>query len=179
MILGTDILLKLVKEQNLVENLSERELTNPEGAGFDFRVGELYRIKGNAFLGINERQTPEVELVAKYEDGKVNSHVIMPGEFYLVKTIEKVNTPHNITINFKPRTTTFRSGLHIRTGNVAPGYKGELIFALKNDGPVPVTLEMGARIVHAQFHLVEGNANSYKGQWQGGRVTTKGKEKQI
>lgn len=177
MILGTDILLKLVKEQNLVENLSERELTNPEGAGFDLRIGELYKIKGNAFLGIEERQTPEIESVAKF--GESTSHTIQPGEFYLAKTIEKVNTPQNITINFKPRTTTFRSGLHIRTGNVAPGYKGELIFGIKNDGSIPVTLEMGARIVHAQFHLVEGNVNSYRGQWQDGKVTTEGKEKQL
>ncbi len=179
MILGTDILLKLVKEQNLVENLSDRELTNPEGAGFDFRVGELYMIKGSAFLGVSERQTPEIELVAKFENGKTSSHVINPGEFYLTKTIEKVNTPENLTINFKPRTMTFRSGLHIRTGNVAPGYKGELTFAIKNDGPVPVTLEMGTRIVHAQFHLVEGDVNSYCWQWQGGRITTEGKEKQL
>lgn len=179
MILGTDILLKLVKEQKLVENLAEREMANPEGAGFDLRIGELYRIKGNAFLGVNERQTPEIEIVAKFENGNSISHTIQPGEFYLAKTIEKVNTPNNITINFKPRTTTFRSGLHIRTGNVAPGYKGELTFAIKNEGPVPVTLEMGARIVHAQFHLVEGDVNSYRGQWQGGRVTTEGKEKQV
>ncbi|MBI2084325.1 MAG: hypothetical protein HYT70_01800 [Candidatus Aenigmarchaeota archaeon] len=179
MILGTDILLKMVKEQKLVENLSERELSNPEGAGFDLRLGELYRIKGRAFIGVTERETPDIESVAKFDNGTKHSHTINPGEFYLAKTIEKVNTPENITINFKPRTTTFRSGLHIRTGNVAPGYRGELTFAIKNDGPVPVTLEMGARIVHAQFHLVEGNVNSYKGQWQGGRITTDGKEKQI
>ncbi len=179
MILGTDVLLKLVKEQNLVENLSERELTNPEGAGFDLRLGELYMITGKALLGISERETPEIESVAKFDDGNKVFHTINPGEFYLAKTIEKVNTPQDITINFKPRTTTFRSGLHIRTGNVAPGYKGELTFAIKNDGPVPVTLEMGARIVHAQFHLVEGNVNSYRGQWQGGRVTSEGKERQL
>jgi hypothetical protein len=33
MILGIKKLLKLVKEKKLVENLSERELKNPEGAG--------------------------------------------------------------------------------------------------------------------------------------------------
>ncbi|KKP65265.1 MAG: Deoxycytidine deaminase, partial [Candidatus Roizmanbacteria bacterium GW2011_GWC2_35_12] len=35
MILGPKILLKLVKEKNLVEGLADRELTTPEGAGFD------------------------------------------------------------------------------------------------------------------------------------------------
>lgn len=179
MILGTEQLLHLVKTKNLVENLSERELKNPEGAGFDFRIGEIYRIKGTALIGVEDRKTPDIELVAKFQDGIKSKHVIKPGEFYLGKTIEKLNTPEDITINFKPRTTTFRSGLTIRSGNVAPGYKGEIVFAIKNDGPCDVELEMGSRVIHAQFHLVEGKANLYRGQWQGGRVTTKNLEKQI
>ena len=66
MILGPQKLLELVKKNKLVENLSERELTNPEGAGFDLRIGEIYKIKGDAFLGEEERKTPDIELVAAY-----------------------------------------------------------------------------------------------------------------
>ena len=179
MILGPTELLRLVREQKLVENLSERELTNPEGAGFDLRLGEVYTISGEAFLGETERKTPEVQSIMKYDPEKKQQITIQQGEFYLVKTIEKVNTPLDITINFKPRTTTFRSGLFIRTGNGAPGYNGELTFALKNEGPVPVTLELGARIIHAQFEQVLGEGSQYRGQWQGGRVTTKGSETQV
>ena len=43
MILATSELLKLVKEKNLVENLSERELKNPEGCGFDLGVNHNFR----------------------------------------------------------------------------------------------------------------------------------------
>lgn len=180
MILGPKKLLELVKKVNLVEDLAERELTTPEGAGFDLRLGELYTLQGGkAFLGEFERETPGMRLVKTYEKGKSKEVVIKPGDFYIATTIEKVNTPLNITINFKPRTTTFRSGLFLRTGNVAPGYKGKLSFALKNEGPMPVTLEMGCRIVHAQFEWVDGGGSQYKGQWQGGRVTTKKREKQI
>lgn len=188
MILGPKLLLKLVKEKKLVEGLAERELKNPEGAGFDLRLGELYRISGKSFLGVTHRETPKIELVASfkktisvrsYRDGNANIFTIKPGEFYLATTIESVNTPLDITINFKPRTTTFRSGLFLRTGNVAPGYCGKLTFALKNEGPIPVILEMGCRIVHAQFSWVDGGGTQYKGQWQGGRVTTKKREKQI
>lgn len=191
MIIGPKILLKLVKEKKLVEGLAERELTTPEGAGFDLRLGELYEISGKSYLGTTHRETPKIELIASFDrtklkrssqDGKTNKAnaiTIKPGEFYLATTIEKVNTPLNITINFKPRTTTFRSGLFIRTGNVAPGYCGKLTFALKNEGPIPVTLEMGCRIVHAQFSWVDGGGTQYKGQWQGGRVTTKSRERQI
>ncbi len=179
MIIGTDELKELVKKKKLVENLSERELTNPEGAGYDLRIGELYKIKGEAFLGIDERKTPEIELIAKFEEGKQVSHTIKPDEFYLGKTIESVNLPEDITVNFKPRGTTVRSGLNIRTWNAAPGYKGGIIFSIKNDGPVSVKIELGARIIHAQFFLVKGKTNTYRGQWQGGRITTEKIEKQV
>lgn len=179
MILGPKLLLKLVKEKKLVENLAERELTTPEGAGFDLRLGEVYKISGHAFLGVTERETPKIELVAKYEEGKKTTVTIKPGDYFLVSTIEKLNTPLNLTVNFKPRTTTFRSGLNLRTGNVAPGYCGKLTFGLKNEGPVEVVMELGCRFVHAQFEWVDGGGNQYKGQWQGGRVTTEKRETQI
>ena len=57
MILGIDELLKLVKDKQIVQNLSERELNNPEGAGFDLRIGELYEVSGEGFLNIKDRKT--------------------------------------------------------------------------------------------------------------------------
>lgn len=179
MTVGPKALLQLVKKIRLVDNLSERELTNPEGAGFDLRLGEVYTISGKAFLGVTERHTAEVTVVKKYDEKKVSQVIIKPGEFYLIKTIEEVNMPDNLTASITPRSTTYRSGLFIRTGNVPPGYCGGLTFALKNEGPVAVTIEMGARIVHIQFHEVKGGGNTYRGQWQGGRVTTTKKEKQV
>lgn len=199
MVLGPKKLLELVKTQKLVENLSERELTNPEGAGFDLRLGEVYKISGSAFLGETERRTPNIELVVKYNgesknqsqphkklndrinknEAKTSKVTVKPGEFYLVKTIETVNMPQNLTASITPRSTTYRSGLFIRTGNVPPGYCGGLIFGLKNEGPITVEIEMGARIVHIQFSEVKGRGSMYRGQWQGGRVTTKKKEKQV
>lgn len=179
MILGPKLLLELVKKKKLVENLSERELTNPEGAGFDLRLGEAYKISGKAFLGIIERHTPDIDLVAKYTQKKKSSLKIKPGEFYLVKTIESVNMPENLTASITPRSTTYRSGLYLRTGNVPPGYCGGLTFGLKNEGPITVELEMGARFVHIQFSEVAGGGNMYRGQWQGGRVTAQKREKQV
>ncbi len=180
MIIGTKKLLKLVKSFGLVDGLCKRELTNPEGAGFDLQLGEIYKIvKGKAFIGIKERETPNIKLVKKYNPKKKQTITIQPGEYYLVTTLEKVNLPKNITANFKPRTTTFRSGLIIRSGNVAPGYKGKLTFGLKNDGPVPVVLELGCRIIHIQFFWIDGEGSLYRGQWQGGRVTTEKREKQV
>lgn len=179
MILGPKKLLELVSSIKLVEGLSDRELTNPEGAGFDLRLGEVYKISGDAFLGEVHRKTADIELVQSYDAKEARSVVIKPGDFFLVKTIETVNMPSNLTASITPRSTTYRSGLMLRTGNVPPGYCGGLTFGLKNEGPVEVTIEMGARFVHIQFSEVLGEGNMYRGQWQGGRVAATKKEKQV
>lgn len=180
MILGPKKLLQLVKKIKLVENLDKRELTTPEGAGFDIRLGEVHTLDGGkAYLGITHRETPKVISKIKYQKSKIQSITIKPGEFYLLSSIEEFNIPLDLTVNFKPRTTLFRSGLFLRTGNVAPGYHGKVTFAVKNEGPVPVTMELGCRFAHAQFFEVKGGGTQYKGQWQGGRVTTGKREKQI
>ncbi len=177
MIISPKQLLKLVKSKKLVEGLSERELTNPEGAGFDLRLGEVYKISGKAFLGEIHRQTPDITSVAVF--GKQKSIKIKPGDFFLAKTIEKINLPLNLSAVILPRTTTFRSGLFLRTGPVQPGYEGELTFGLKNEGPITVEIEMGARFAHILFHEIKGVGSKYRGQWQGGRVSATKREKQV
>lgn len=179
MILDPKILLDLVKREKLVENLSERELSNPEGTGFDLRLGEVYKISGEAFLGETHRKTPDIESIIQYKEGKKQSVKIKPGDFFLVKTIEKINLPITLSAQILPRTTTFRSGLFLRTGPVQPGYSGELTFGLKNEGPITVEIEMGARFVHILFQEIKGSGSQYRGQWQGGRVSAVKKEKQV
>ena len=61
--------------------------------------------------------------------------------------------PKDLTASITPRSTTYRSGLFIRTGNVPPGYCGGLTFGVSNEGPIAVEIEMGARIVHIQSDL--------------------------
>lgn len=178
MFLGAKQLLELVKKNNLVEGLCERELNNPEGAGFDIRIGELYKIKGRGFLGVEERETPDMELVAKYGEKKEKIS-IEPGVYYLIKTIEKVNMPDNLLAVSTPRSTLFRSGVYIFGGQVPPGYCGELSMGMYNFRKEPFELEMGARVLHIMFSEVKGESNLYKGQWQGGRATTQEREKQI
>src|SRR3989304_2447312 len=105
MVLGIKELHKLVKEIKLVENLSERELTNPEGAGFDLRIGELFALDGQGVLGEAERATPELKSLASYVLGKKPAITIEPQTYYVMKTIERVNTPLDIAILFRPRST--------------------------------------------------------------------------
>ena len=178
-VLGVKKILELVKEKKLVEGLAKRELENPEGAGFDLRMGELYKISGKGFLGVEERETPEMELIAKYEEGKNVKVELEPNIYYALKTVEEVNMPEDILAIFTPRSTLFRSGVYIFGGQVPPGYKGGLTMGIYNFRNVPFDLEMGSRVIHIMFFQVEGESNLYRGQWQGGRVTTDKKEQQV
>ena len=179
MILGVDELLKLVKEKNLVERLSERELTNPEGCGFDLRLGKVWEISGETFLGVNDKKTVEAKLLMEYDEKKSKIFELKAGQQVLVTIIEKVNLQENLTANFWLRSTLYRGGVILSGGNVAPGYSGEISFTLFNSGKCPVKIEMGARIVHMMFYEVKGKTNLYRGQWQGGRVVTNKEEKQV
>jgi deoxycytidine triphosphate deaminase len=179
MFLGAKELLQLVKEKKLMEGLCDREMTSPEGAGFDIRIGELYKLKGKGFMGVAERETPEVELVAKYREGSITRATLEPEVYYLMKTVEKVNMPEDLLAISTPRSTLFRSGVFIFGGQIPPGYSGELSMGIYNFRKVPFLLEMGARVLHIMFSEVKGGSNLYRGQWQGGRVTTVKKEKQI
>lgn len=175
-LLGTVELLDLVDKIRLVENLDERELTNPEGSGFDLRVGEIYRLKhgDHAHIGLKERHTPEIELVAKIGENK--SFTIKPGEYYLFKTMEKLNLPDDMRVLIESRTTLFRSGVLFGHGPVHPGYSGELTSGLYNAGPCNFEIDLGARYLHISFIRTGNNVSSYRGQWQGGRVSTDGKK---
>ena len=179
MILGVAELLRLVKEQNLVEGLSERELKNPEGAGFDLRLGKLFRLEGKGFLGVEERETPKGILVAEYNSNKLSSVVIKPGEYFLTETVEKFHMPLDLLAIIKPRTTLHRSGIITRVSIVDPGYSGPIHPAIYNAGPSEVEIELAARYINAMFFEVKGTGSQYRGQWQGGRIHTAGREQQI
>lgn len=179
MILGVDKLLELVKEKKLIEGLCDRERTNPEGCGFDLCLGKVHTISGRGFMGLTERDSANSKLMKEYDPNKRQRVVIKPGEGYLVTTVEKVNLPLDLTANMWLRSTLYRSGIIMSGGNIAPGYSGELSFYFYNAGRAEMEIELGARIVHIMFFEVSGQANEYRGQWKGGRVSSAGKEVQI
>lgn len=189
MILSAKKVLELSRKHKLIEGLSDREAQNPEGVGLDLRAGEAYSIKGEGFLGVTERRTPDETMIASIS-GK-RELLIMPGEYVLIKTIERVNLPGEkivlergkapslVMIKVHPRSTLHRSGVYFMATKVDPGYSGQLTFALANLGKSPFRMEMGARFANITFEQVLGDlSRAYSGQWQGGRVSARKKEKQ-
>ena len=175
-------ILELNEKYNLIENLSERELNNPEGVGIDIRGGEVYEILEGGFLGVTDRHTPEIKKLVSLGDGD-KEFIIKPGEYYLIKTIEKFNIPGDkVEIepgNFKyltpiinPRSTLQRCGIALFRTKTDPGYSGELTFGIANLSKFDFKFELGARMFNVLFEEVVGEIKrSYSGQHQGGRVS--------
>lgn len=190
MILSAKKILELNQKHKLVENLSERELSNPEGVGMDFRLGEVFTIEGEGYLGEKDRKTPEAKKIADIKNGD-KSVTIKPGEFVLVKTMEKVNLPSEkivveegseprfLIADAHPRSTLQRCGIYFRGTKTDPGYSGELTFGLANLGKSDFRIDLGARFVNIIFAQVIGDlSRAYEGQWQGGRVAATKTERQ-
>jgi deoxycytidine triphosphate deaminase len=153
---------------------------NPEGTGFDVRVGKVstFVADGSSELLIDKRKTRETTLIADITDGPEIVNII-PGMYVLTTTIEKVNTPDYLVGIIRPRSTLFRSGIILSTGQITPGYCGTLTFGFYNASQYTFSLELGARIASILFLEIEGHAVSYRGQWQNGRVSAVNMEKQI
>lgn len=178
MVLGTDELLKLIKK-GLIERLEKEDL-NIEGCGIDLHIGKIYEMgKGKGFIFKEERKTPPYTLLAKYKKKREEIIKILPGKFYIGLTLEKINTPKNLLGVFIPRGTFYACGILVLGIKADPGYKGNFRFHLFNISKKAFELEMGARIATMIFLKVKGKTNPYIGQWQGGRVFIKKKEKQT
>ncbi|MBN1263713.1 MAG: hypothetical protein JW991_05150 [Candidatus Pacebacteria bacterium] len=187
-VLGLDVIKKRIKKEKLVENLGQRELKNPEGVGLDLRLGEVHKIiKGGAFIEADQkkslglRQGVETKLVARYqkEQNPQAEITLGPGDYYLVLTLESLNTPPDLMPVIYPRSSLFRAGLLLLNTKIDPGYQGPLTFGLANLSSFEVKLQLGARICNLVFFKIEGKTINYRGQHQGGRVSFTKKERQV
>ena len=184
-VLGINEIHKRIKKHGLIKKLGKRELKNPEGIGIDLRLGSVHKIiKGGAFIEadgeeLGRRKGVETKLVAEFVEGRVQGITIKPGEYYLVQTVEEINTPFDLMPLVHTRTSLFRSGLLLLNSKTDPGYKGSLTMGLTNLSPFPVKLQLGARICNIIFHKIDGKTTKYRGQHQGGRVSPKKVERQV
>lgn len=187
-VLGLDEIHRRIRTEKLIENLSQRELNNPEGVGIDLRLGVIYQImEGGAFIEgdsgqkLGKRQGVKIEEIARFKKGRRDQEwvVIKPGDYYLVSSVEKINTPKDLMPVVFPRTSLFRAGLLLLNSKTDPGYKGTLTMGLKNLSDFDVELQMGARICNIVFYKISGESVGYRGQHQGGRVSPQEEERQV
>lgn len=180
-------ILELNEKYNLIENLSERELTNPEGTVLDLRIGKISKIIGDSLLGVEERYSSKTETIGDISKDGNKRFTIKPGEFFLVTTMEILSAPAEkiryddffpeayLIPKISPRSSLQRGGVSLHFTGTNPGYKGELTFGIKNLGDQDFHFELGARMFSVEYEAVVGDIKrAYSGQHQGGRITSDG-----
>ena len=182
-------ILELNNKYNLVEGLSERELTNPEGSVLDLRVGQIHKLIGDSLLGVQERYSSKTETIGDVKKDGNKRFTIKPEEYFLVTTMEIIHAPAEkikydenfseayLIPKISPRSSLQRGGVSLHFTGTNPGYKGELTFGIKNLGGQDFHFELGARMFSVEYEAVVGEIKrGYSGQHQGGRVTSDGKK---
>lgn len=177
MIVSPKSLLTLITQGKIIQNLSGRELSSPEGVGFDLTVAKVFVLeKGSGSLRRDTRRTPNATELTYDCDGLF---LLKPREIYLVSTVENFDLPANLAALFYPRSTLFRSGVSFDSSVLPPGYSGPMTFALTNNFSEDFELQQGARFAHVIFTAVTGDVRNYEGQWQHGRVSQPNNEEQL
>jgi deoxycytidine triphosphate deaminase len=180
--------LELNEKYNLIEGLCDRESQNPEGIDLELRVGRVERIMGSSFLGVKERSSPKTELIGDVETDGNKRITMFPGEYFLVRTMEKINCPKEpidydandapryIIPDIRPRVSLQKGGILLACSTTNPGYSGQLVFGLSNSSRYDFTFELGARMFKILWEPVIGKiCRPYSGQHQSGRMTSQGK----
>lgn len=189
MILSALKVLELNKKYNLVSSLSEREQFNPEGIDIDLRVGRVEEIVGDSFLGVTKRHSAKTNLVADIENDGEKRITMKPGDYFLVRTMEKINCPSSpilyeknlppgyIIPDIRPRVSLQKAGVSLDCSTTNPGYSGQLVFGMANNSKHNFDFELGARMFKLYWKpVVGGIKRTYSGQHQGGRITSGGEE---
>jgi deoxycytidine triphosphate deaminase len=185
MILGADKIIELVRRPAkdtlpLLENIDESQIEGIEGVSVDLRVDKVFVLlvtdeqMAVTSLMRDSRSTPEYDELSYVHQAK-EIWQLDSACYYLVQTMETINTPDWLAPVCYPRTTLFRSGVKLHCAPVSPGYQGVLTFGLEVDPALDwFVLQRGARIAQVRFELIYGAAVAYDGQWQGGKLASQG-----
>ncbi|MHB1527535.1 MAG: dCTP deaminase domain-containing protein [Candidatus Dormibacteria bacterium] len=116
-----------------------------EGLKYDFTLGPKMLFGHRNPMDVSE--LPELERTQL---------VVKPGELVYVMSQEQLNLPGNIKAELSPKRTISHLGIMVLGGFcVDPGYKGRLVFALYNLATIPFPLEVGRKLIAAQFYRLD------------------------
>lgn len=105
-----------------------------------------------------------------WPDGYVPGYWLLPGQFILGSTLERLSIPDFCVARIEGKSTPARWGVmvHATAGFVDPGYEGNLTLEIRNIGPFAVLLQAGMKISQLSLEVMRARArNPYKGKYQG------------
>jgi dCTP deaminase len=136
------------------------EHVNP--ASVDLTLGdEVAAYETNSFL--DSRLEYGVQRWKISDDGSIT---LMPGQLYLMHTVERVRATRFVPI-IDGKSSLGRLGvsIHQTAGYGDPGFDGQ--YTLEVTCVLPVRLYAGMRVAQIRFHAVQGEVQEYEGNYVG------------
>lgn len=151
--------------------------------GFTFLIPKTWRLtpKGRETVTVTHFNKPGLQYfdVVELEEGQYFE--LLPHEYVIVSTLEKLKVPNDLMAVLYPRSSTNRKGLSLDlTGIVDCGYEGTLALPVRNNTEAQVVrLYPGERICQIAFEeLTEAISSPHKHKYhQKDIVEGVGKEK--
>ena len=132
-------------------------------AGIDLRVDKVFKFTGRGQLLADGKKIAPVEEIPT---DRSNTWILEPGA-YKIRFLDPVKVPTWAVGFCYPRSSLLRSGVTVECAVWDPGYngRGEALLVVAN--PHGFILEHGARVAQLVYAVLEGEAQGYKGSYQG------------
>lgn len=165
-VLSKGKIIELIKDEKLkmtpaLDSLQLRPHAVDLRLGFTFMIPETWKMtpKGReAVIVDTSAQTDPARNMDIVELEESQYFEILPGEFVVATTLERLEMPEDVMATLYPRSSQSRKGLSIDlTGIVDAGYHGNLIIPMENKTHQPIKLYPGERFCQLTFEFVEGD----------------------
>lgn len=154
------IIRKIFRKRNIVNgNLA---MVNPASVnlclGYSFLIPKLEQ-------GVSLGDKMDYE---KHVCSSIEVFPLMPNEFCLATTMEKVIMPQNTAAFVQGRSSIGRIGLTVQNaGFVDPGFEGHITLELVNESPVTIYLKPGYPIAQLVYFDTSDVKDPYHGKYNG------------
>ena len=162
MILSDRSIRRMLGEKRL--EISPLEDGQIQPASVDIRLGDTFSVVDDSSTGIID-----LENEIRYKTIRSDSYLLLPGQFVLATTMERVSLPDDLTAFVEGRSSLGRMGLFIQNaGWVDPGFQGEITLELFNANRCAIELKAGRRVGQLVFAEMDAPALApYRGKYQG------------
>ena len=140
MVLSDGEIIEYLETKELVIEPIERAQIQP--ASVDVRLGDTFCVADDSATSIIHLNDE-----VNYRTFKQDKYILLPGQFVLATTVEKISLPNFLTAFVEGKSSLGRLGLFIQNaGWVDPGFSGEITLELFNASRFAIELHAGNRI---------------------------------
>lgn len=142
--------------------------------GFTFLIPKLWHLteKGREALTVDHLEGSREHFeVVELEEGQYFE--LLPNEFVIVSTLEKITMPNDVMGILYPRSSVNRQGLSVDlSGIIDAGYEGTLVIPVRNNTPSQVVrIYPGERFCQVVFQTLDEATKIKESRYHGKDIT--------